>query len=237
ISSPVLPDPAGASTIHDCLMSSALSRSLQSGGLAASLWSAGSASVPTTNNLVTLCLRCLIVIHLFFKCRCIHAAQQSLSAPGTGSGKILWPYPRIAVIKILGQRSQHATPLFHLSFETCRVLPRHFDSCILAGGESLQAHIFSCPHLCERHRPQLRCLGQHSIQRQLRGIGPLGEPIAWTCQAGLVVDDDLSIRADIDSIYPYTQAQRPNPHVPQRLLAELHFKRRSPLLKFEPGPQ
>ena len=80
-------------------------------------------------------------------------------------------------------------------------------------------------------------VGQHRIERQLRSVRTIGQPLAGFGHACLVVDDDLSALANIHAVHAHTQAQRTNLHILQFLLAELHGKRRARQLKLQPRPQ
>src|SRR5258708_4460216 len=114
MSRPVLPEPAGASTIHERATSRARSRSAASGGSPARIVLSDSISLPSTKRLFIDDLPVLILVLIGLERDRIQSAYQSLRAVLARLWVLFRLHPHIACGKLLCQLCQHAAPVFDL---------------------------------------------------------------------------------------------------------------------------
>src|SRR5260370_1975688 len=103
MSRPVLPEPAGASTIHERATSSARSRSAASGGSPPRIVLSDSVSLPSTKRLLIGDIPVLILVLIGLERDRIQSAYAALRAVLAGLWVLFRPHPHIAFRKLLLQ--------------------------------------------------------------------------------------------------------------------------------------
>src|ERR1700731_4801290 len=205
MSRPVLPEPAGASTIQDWWMSSACSRSSASGGggvvrsgAAACCWRSSWSS--TRKSSAMGLLGHLMFARVFEVVRCfegggVEAAEQPLRAVLAGAGVALGTYAGVARVEVFGEPGEDATPLLDLLVERLEGKPGRLGGEVagseLRGGVAVPPHLLAGGDTGERDGGERR-LGEHGVERELRLVGALGQPVLVAGVAGLVVDEDVA---------------------------------------------
>ena len=177
------------------------------------------------------------VVFVIDEGRGIEAAEQPLRAVLAGLRVALGMDARLAGVEVLGEVGEDAVPFGDLVVEGLEGERSGLGKDAIGGRVAVEAHLLAGADAAEGDGGEL-CVGDHGVERELRLVGALGEPILVAGGAGLVVDEDVAGVArlgGVDAIDAQLQAQRTDGDL-HRLFARLDREgQRSCELLVDPG--
>ena len=221
---PVLPEPAGASTIQDCRMSSAWLRASQSGGADAGGGAGGASSrggsarsrrlskrEGWSESLGTLApvLLAGFVVDMLEEGAGVEPAERALRAVLAGGGEAFGEHARVSGVEARGEVFQRFAPLGLLDVEACGGRFFAFEQDAVASLKPGVAHLFAGTDGGEGDGIEGAGLGKHGVEGKLRRVGAGAEPLAGFGAACLVVDQDNAVPGGaIEAVHTNVEPQR-----------------------------
>src|ERR1019366_87829 len=208
MSRPVLPEPAGASTMKERWMSRAWRRASASGGAGVgSSRCAGSLKRGRKGRtLAKVGLRggwvgqvgLGIEVEVFqgvgVELEGIQTAEQALVAVLAGLRILLGRDAGFAGVEVFGERGEDVTPLMDLRLEAVGLKLGGLGQDAVVGLAAVDAHVLAAADAGEGDGGESRSGGDDGVERELRCVWARGEPVGGVGWAGLVVEDDFARR-------------------------------------------